>query len=355
MLVGGNYLQKPVLEDFALLPVLFVEYTVSQLDGRKLGFPEPIRRTLPAVIAYAVLLVIADDIEGLLLQAAGGSVSGLGLLNLVTGAALGALIGWRSPRQAIWTILEASLAASILGAVVDLLLVSPQRFHQVHGGGSLAEVVLVSGAAFAASGVLGCLGLRVSRLLLHPAAAGEPAATLPPGTRRDAGAATEHDRTRMVLLGLSLAALIACVICAVAPWSHDPGPLPSGLYPLNRQVSSASGIVVTMVGVRIAPSGKTAFLLTYQNEGSGPETLACTGFTDPATVTPREGQAVQSAATYCSDHPDSGKTLAPGGVLHSYAIFTSDRDLSRPFSFGWQAGSLSGTVPRITLARHPAS
>jgi hypothetical protein len=44
-----------------------------------------------------------------------------------------------------------------------------------------------------------------------------------------------------------------------------------------------------------------------------------------------------------------------GRVLDSYAIFATDRDLSGPFSFGWQAGSLSGAVSRIMLAGHSAS
>lgn len=321
LLLGGSLLQKPLVETFALVPVLFVEYVVSVLDDRRITAPRPIWSWLLAIAGYATLLVVADYIEGGLLQAAGGTASALGLLNLGTGAAMGVLVGWRSPRHAVWTIAVVAYTASLLGGAADLAFLGSQRFGQIHAGGSLTEVVIVSGTAFAVSGTLGYLGLRVKR---HR------------GTR-------EGSRRRY-LIGGGVLGLVAAVTYALAS-SSGGAQLTPGRYSLDRQISSSHHVVLTLTGAQVAGNGTATLFVTYTNTGTSAVALTCGGYSarTAAAVVLSDGQIIYSQATYCSEHPGKVETVPPGRSIVSYAVFADASGLVHPFTFYWSAGLLSGT------------
>jgi hypothetical protein len=332
LLLGGSLLQEPLVETFALVPVLFVEYVVSVLDGRKIAAPRPLWSWLVSAAGYAVLLVAADYIEGGLLQAAGGTVSVLGLLNLGTGAAMGVLIGWRSRRHAVWTIVAVAYTASLLGGAADLAFLGSQRFSQIHAGGSLTEVVMVSGTAFAVSGTLGYLGLRVKR-------------------HRGAHEGAPRNRRRNLIIA-GLLALIAAVVCALT-LSSGGAQLAPGSYPVNRQISSSHHLILTLTSAQVARNGTATLFITYTNAGSSPVTLTCGGYSERSAgaVALSDGQVIYSQATYCSDHPGKQQTVPPGRSFVSYAVFADASDLAHPFTFYWSAGVLSGTSPQVSFGR----
>ena len=352
LLLGGSILQKPQVESLAVVPVLFVDYVVSELDERRTALPAPLRdllcNGLRAIVGYAALLVAADYIEGLLLQAAGGSVSALGLLNLGTGAAIGVLIGLRSQRHAVWTIVGVAYTASLLGAAADLGFLGSQRFRQIHAGASLTEVVIVSGTVFAVSGTLGYLGLRVKR---HRAARerGVGDDTSVRETRANGNPAKTR-RNRISAGVLALLALTAAV--AYAPRSSSGGAqLAPGGYPVNRQISSSHQLILTLTGVQVAKNGTAILVMTYRNTGSSPESLTCRGYSErsAAAAALSDGRMIYSESTYCSDHPGKELTVSPGRSVLSYAVFADASDLAQPFTFYWSAGILSGTIPQVSL------
>ncbi|MGD0605759.1 MAG: hypothetical protein ABSA53_19455 [Streptosporangiaceae bacterium] len=351
LLLGGSILQKPQVESFAVVPVLFVDYVVSELDERRIALPAPLRDVLRnrllAIAGYAALLVAADYIEGVLLQAAGGSVSALGLLNLGTGAAMGVLIGWRSPRHAVWTIAGVAYTASLLGAAADLGFLGSQRFRQIHAGASLTEVVIVSGTVFAVSGTLGYLGLRVKRhRAAHERGGGEDTPV------RDARATGNQVKTRRNRISAGVLALLALTaVIAYALSSSGGAQLAPGSYPVNRQISSSHQLILTVTGVQVAKNGTATLFITYRNTGSSPESLTCGGYSErsAAAAVLSDGQVIYSEATYCSDHPGKERTVSPGRSVLSYAVFADASDLAHPFTFYWSAGILSGTIPQVSL------
>src|SRR5580658_2850870 len=98
------------------LPVFFLDPLVDLLDRRKEIFPNrivPWQRVF-GTAGYTALLIVGLNVEGALLRAITGSDSGLLILNLLTAGAMGVLIGWLSPRLAVWTIVEVSFAGSVL-------------------------------------------------------------------------------------------------------------------------------------------------------------------------------------------------------------------------------------------------
>lgn len=356
LLLGGNLLQKPMLESLALVPVLFVDYVIGELEGRKIGFLTPISDLLAATMrpaaVYTALLLVASYAEGAALRGAGGSVSTLGLLDLGTGIALGALIGWRSPRHAIWIILETSFVAGLLGTLIDLALLHPEQFRLVHAGASAAEVILVNGTAFAASGILGYLAPRVRRLRRPSTVAGHSAGEL--ASSHDPLAHSGKAPRRVGVIGLALLALTGVAAYGIASSPGRGDQLTPGLYPVNRQISSASAVVLTLTGVQVAKDGKATFFITYSNTGASPQLLTCAGYADPsaAAITPSDGHAVHSVATYCSDHPGHEQEVTSSQPLMSYAIFAGTKGLTGPFTFHWRAGILSGTISHVSLSRY---
>jgi hypothetical protein len=348
LLFGGSFVQKPQIEAFAIIPILFIDYFVNQLDERKIALPAPLRDVLRnwllAIIGYAVLLVAVSYIEGGLLQAAGGTVSALGLLNLGTGAAMGVLIGWRSPRHAVWTIVGVAFTASLLGAAADLGFLGTQRFRQIHAGASLTEVVILSGTAFAVSGTLGYLGLRVRR---HRA-------DHESGTGGDTSVrARRHRISAGVLVLLALTAIVAYVLTS----SSSSGQLGAGSYAVNRQISSSQQLTLTLTSVQVAKNGTATFFITYRNSGSSAESLTCGGYSERSAATAElsDGQVIYSEATYCSDHPGKEQRVPPGRSVLSYAVFADASDLTQPFTFHWSAGVLSGTIPQVSLTTRSPS
>jgi hypothetical protein len=128
----------------------------------------------------------------------------------------------------------------------------------------------------------------------------------------------------------------------------------AGLYLINRQVNAGGSLLVVLSHALLLPlqSGQLypTFYIAYQNTGSAPLTLNCASYSNPkaATLTLADGQVVSSVDTYCGDHETQTVTLAPGQVLHGYAIFSSSAGLGQPFSFslpngnGWPGGTVSG-------------
>src|ERR1700677_262667 len=358
LLFGGSFVQKPQIEAFAIIPILFIDYFVNQLDERKIALPAPLRDVLRnwllAIVGYAVLLVAVSYIEGGLLQAAGGTVSALGLLNLGTGAAMGVLIGWRSPRHAVWTIVGVAFTASLLGAAADLGFLGSQRFGQIHAGASLTEVVILSGTAFAVSGTLGYLGLRVRRHRAdHESGTGDDTSV------RDAQAPGNPIKTRRnrlragVLVLLALTAIVAYALTS----SSGGAQLAPGSYPVNRQISSSHQLILTLTGVQVAKNGTATLFITYKNTGTSPESLTCGNYSarSAAAATFSDGQVIYSEATYCSEHPGKEQRVPPGRSVLSYAVFADASDLTQPFTFYWSAGVLSGAIPQVSLTTRSPS
>jgi hypothetical protein len=127
-----------------------------------------------------------------------------------------------------------------------------------------------------------------------------------------------------------------------------------GLYLINRQLYAGGSLLVVLSHALLLPeqSGQLypTFYVAYQNTGSTALTLNCTGYSNPnaVTLTLADGQVISSVDTYCGDHESQTVTLAPGQVLHGYAIFGTSDGLSQPFSFslpsgnGWPGGTVSG-------------
>jgi hypothetical protein len=335
LLLCDGVLPTPLPELLATVPLLFIEDLSGLLEGRKAAFPASIRdarrQWFLVAVAYAVLLVIVLDIEGALVRAAGGGVLLLGLLDLLTGAAMGALIGWRSPRRAAGIIVETAWLAGLLGAVADLGLLGSRDFHHVHDGAALVVVVAVNGMVLAVSGVLGYLALRAGRA--RPAR------------------------------GAALGGLVLLAVIVVAAYVLPPSPgratgasrLAAGIYLVKRPVAVTPSLAVTLVYVQVIRSGRAAFVLTYRNTGRSPEYLSCTGFSDPGavSVTLSDGSVMRARATYCSDHPRATQKVAPGQSVTSYAVFAASAGLARPFSFHWYLGHRpSGTILRVDLTGH---
>jgi hypothetical protein len=351
LLFGVDALPTPVLELVATLPVLVLDYVIRKLDDRTITFPAAIRAVLRRVrttIGYAALLVIAADIEGALLTVASGSTVTLGLLNIATGVAIGALIGWRSPRDAIWTIVETAYVASMLGVLIDLGFLGAQRFSVVHFGASLVFVVTVSGTVYAASGTQGYLGLREGQRLRAPAS---PAGGPGPEARTTITRERVSTAAGSGVALLALAGSLAYVAASSATGGGAPRP---GSYSVNREIASAGAVVVTLVRVQVAQNGKTALFITYSDTGLSTEKLACTGFTSPSAAAIRlsDGEVIDSVTTYCSDHPGAVQKVAPGRSFTSYATFLDASGLGQAFAFSWQAGALSGTISGVSLSGH---
>jgi hypothetical protein len=343
LLACGYLLPKPLVELAAMIPVLFVEYVVGVLETRKLTFPASVRavlrRRILNAIGYALALLFVADVEGLILQAIGGSVSVLALLNVVTAIAMGVLIGWRNSHDAIWIIVEASYAASLLGGFLDLRFLGSQRFDQVHAGASLLVVVLVSGTVFAAGGIVGYLGQRQWQLLRTPV--GE----------RNAGPA---ERSRHIIrLGtiVLLAVIVGSSSVLVAAASNVGSPA-SGFYVVNQRIAADSSLVLTLYTVLVRPDGIAVFYLAYEDTSSSPLRLSCRGYSDPFpdTVKLSDDRVIHAQTTYCSLYPDQTLTLLPDLSVLSYVTFPDARDLGRPFTFHWAAGQLSGTISGLRLA-----
>ncbi|MEV6430081.1 hypothetical protein [Nocardia sp. NPDC051463] len=171
-----------LVELIALVPVLFFDLTARTIERRKFAWPTTFRSivgTRPwyvSAVGYAALLVAMADLTGALLQAVGGTVALLGLLNIVIGVAMGVFIGWRVGLHGrpLSTIVETAFLAGLLGGLFDLVLVGRERFSEVHAGATLVAVVIVNGIVFTATGFVGYLGLttwrrlRPPRLLLSP-------------------------------------------------------------------------------------------------------------------------------------------------------------------------------------------
>jgi hypothetical protein len=343
LLACGYILPKPLVELAAIIPVLFVEYVVSVLQTRKIRFPAPVRavfrRRILNAIGYALALLFVADVEGLILRAAGGSVSELALLNIGTAITMGALIGWRKSHDAIWIIVEASYVASLLGGFLDLRFLGSQRFEQVHAGVSLVVVVVVSGTVFAAGGIAGYLGQRQWELLRTPAA------------ERNAAPA---ERSRIVVrIGtIVLLALVVGGSSVLVASSGDAASPAPGFYVVNRQISDA-GARVTLFTVLVRQDGKAVFSIAYEDTGTSPLFLTCQEGKDSLSLTTvklGDGRLVHPKETYCSDYPGQKLTLLPDLSVLSYAIFPDARDLGQSFTFHWAAGNLSGTISGVSLA-----
>lgn len=165
---------SPMPELIATIPMFFLDHTATAIARRKFDWPTlngPLH-TRPWYIAgvgYAALLLMVSLLEGALLNAVGGNLSQLGLINIATGVAAGVLIGWRSAgNRPVWTIIEAGFLVGLLGVLFDLVLLGREGSHAVHGRVAPLYLVMVNGLVFAGSGLLGYLGLSVWRHLRPP-------------------------------------------------------------------------------------------------------------------------------------------------------------------------------------------
>jgi hypothetical protein len=331
-------------------PILLTEFVAGVLRSGDIAIPARFRSTLArrfrAVLGYAVLLLVVSYAEGALLRADAGSVPALVALNIGTGIVLGVLIGWRSPQTPISTIVQASLVASLLGGSADLAFLGQQRFLDIHGGGPLVLVILVNGIVFAASGILGYIGLRAGRLL-----------------KTRGGLAALPVVSRRIGIGAGLLAVLAltgsagyALGSASQAVSATGAAVPPGRYLVNREISEDGGIVLTLQDVQVTGHGHARFALIYRNTGPKSQRLSCQGLANPglAVVTLRDGELMHSFSTYCYAHPGRPLAIAAAGDLLSYASFPGTRGLGQPFAFTWPADGFSGTVTGIELSRQSA-
>ena len=127
-----------------------------------------------------------------------------------------------------------------------------------------------------------------------------------------------------------------------------------GDYPVNRQISNVSSWILTLTDIRVLASGQAEFFVRYTNDGSTTGVLTCAGYTSRAvdTLTLSNGQMIASTATYCSQQLNQADIGVGAGQSNvSYAIFPGAGRLTQPFSFTWPAGTLSGRLDGLTLAK----
>lgn len=344
------------------LPVFFLGPIVDLLDSRKVIFPtrDLPWRTVLGTAFYTASLVIALNVEGAALKAATGSDSGLEILNLATAIAMGALIGWRTPRLALWTILETSFAGSVLGVVADLSFLGWRGFQQVHPGAPLAVVMIETGLLFEVAGLAGYFGLKAVRKEPRQNSAERGDGTGVPSRQPLSAGAARQKGVRGESRGRTAIALSAiCLIFLVGIASYGFGyaragnalPAPA-IYPVQRQIAQAGGVILSLTGVEVRPAGDAVFAVTYLNTSLRAVGLSCAGYADPAaaTIELSDGRVYHSDATFCSVHPESTRTIGAGKSIISYAQFPDARGLDQSFTFDWHSGLFSGTLSGLSLS-----
>jgi hypothetical protein len=368
-------------------PVFFLDPLVDLLDSRKEIFPNrslPWRRVL-ITAGYTALLVVALNVEGAVLQGITGSDSGLLIANLLTAMAMGVLIGWSRPPLAAGTIVEVSFAGSVLGVLVDLSFLGWRGFEQVHASASAFVVMAETGTLFAVAGLTGYAALRAVRTATHAGGSRQDAG----GSRQDAGGSRQdaggsrqdaggsrqdaggsrEDRagkagwrllrgdSRRNRLAIAVTATGLLCLTGIATYAlgyaraASTAPAPA-IYPVQGQIARADGIVLSLTGLEVFPSGSVVVALTYQNTGRTAFFLNCQGYASPAaaTIGLADGRTESSTATFCSSEPGSMRRIGPGQSVISDAEFPDARGLDQPFSFSWHSGVFSGTLPDLDLA-----
>lgn len=362
-LIAGNFLPGRWSELLATLPFLFLEYTTRLLASRTFALPgsaaDIIRGRIwyLAVPGYAALLNIALDLTYALVRAVSGSVSDslslLALLNIVIGVGMGALIGRRRAPHPVWAVIATGYVASLLGGVLDVAILGRPGFAAIHDGAALGAVIMLNGAIFAAAGLAGLAVLRARGASRAPDATAPGLAHPQRGARKDPPGRITASSLAGALVILILAAGSGYAIISLAR-AASPAALRTGLYPVNRPLSSSGGIAVTLTQIRISRNGQAEFSLTYTNTGASPVSVSCAGYRSPAAglVTLSSGQRIRSVATFCSADPGWHRRLASGASFHSYSLFPSSRGMTRPFTYSLSAGALSGqaTISRLHRA-----
>ena len=170
-----DVIPSPLPELIATVPIAFIDLAARTIERRRLEWPSlqaffgP-RPWYITGIGYGALLVIVSLVEGALLQAVGGNLGQLVLINIVTGVAMGVWIAWRfGPHgRPVLTIIEAAFVAGLLGVLFDLILLGREGSGEVHGGAAPLYLVIMNGLLFAGTGLVGYLGLSVWRRLRPP-------------------------------------------------------------------------------------------------------------------------------------------------------------------------------------------
>jgi uncharacterized protein YoaH (UPF0181 family) len=123
-----------------------------------------------------------------------------------------------------------------------------------------------------------------------------------------------------------------------------------GNFTIGRQISNDGALVLTLTTIKLSNDRMTVNV-TYHNATSLPQILSCLGDSDPSasSVTLANGTAINSAATYCSDHPSAAFTLNAGATHTSYAVFHVPAGFPEPFAFTWSTGTGSSTVSNLKL------
>lgn len=362
MLLLSPHIPAPYGPILPALPIFFLDPIVDMVDRQKIIFPSrnmPWRRIL-VTAGYTTLLVIALNVDGVVLKAVAGSDSGLEILNLATAIAMGVLIGWRTPRLALWTILETSFAGSVLGVLTDLTFLGWYGFAQVHIGAPVAVVMAENGLLFGIAGLVGYSGLRAARMSPSRNLSGRMHGVVPPGQPSSGGANGQPGRpseSRRQRTAISVSAIALIFLVGIASYGFGYAragqalPTPA-IYPVQRQIARVGSVALSLTGVEVFQNGNAVFALTYLNTGSRAVSLTCAREADPgaATIELGDGRARHSEATFCSAHPGSTQVIGTGRSVISYAQFADARGLDRPFTFGWHLGRFSGNLPGLRLS-----
>ncbi len=338
-LITSESLPGRLSELLATTPILFFEYIARSLASRKFTLPGSVadifrgRIWYLAAPGYAALVNVVLDVAYAFVRAISGSVTLLALLDIVIGVAMGILIGRFKAPHPVWTVVATGYSASLLGGLLDVLILGSNRFEAIHDGGSLGAVIMLNGAVFAGAGLAGFAGRAGFAAFRGQEHDAPKSATSRISAGNLAGA--------LVMLILAIGSFWAIV--SLASTSQSSGQL----YQVNRPLSSANGIVITLAQIKIASNGRAEFFLTYTNTGSSAVTLGCDGYSSPSAglVTLSGGQRIRSVSTSCSADPSRQVTLASGQSFRSYCWFPSGSGLTRQFTFTWSAGALWGQLP----------
>jgi len=129
--------------------------------------------------------------------------------------------------------------------------------------------------------------------------------------------------------------------------AHAPA---QGNFTIDRQISNDGQLVLTLTTIKLRANVMTVNV-AYHNISGLPQILSCVGDNDPsaAAFTPASGIAIDSTATYCSDHPSAAFTLNAGATHTSYSVFHVPAGFPEPFTFTWTTGTGSSTVSNLKL------
>ncbi len=153
--------------------------------------------------------------------------------------------------------------------------------------------------------------------------------------------------------------------CSLPPAPDESSDLPKGgveidvdprqgrqVVPIDRLIGTAGGtggLVIILDTVELLSDGRVEVNVTYINNADFPNALICPSdrLAEAFLILP-DGSVLTPLDCYCASRPGEIWTLAPGEVLHSWAIFGPLPDLSRSFGLDWYRW---GKLENILLVR----